>query len=122
VRTSDFPQIIEPAGAATHVVTRATLLGAPSIIALAGTGPTGVIWVDGELWHGTWQEETSDVRRIDTQTGEALERLDMSTGTGVSDLESDGSDRFFCGGGSSGKGRAIRHRGRRRDDLGSRFA
>ncbi len=69
---------------------------------------TGVTWVDGELWHGTWQEEASDVRRIDPETGEVLERLEMPAGTGVSGLESDKRDRFFCGGGSSGKVRAIR--------------
>jgi glutamine cyclotransferase len=69
---------------------------------------TGVTWVDDELWHGTWQDETSDVRRIDPETGEVLVRLDMPTGTGVSGLESDGGDRFFCGGGRSGKLRAIR--------------
>ncbi len=69
---------------------------------------TGVTWVEGELWHGTWQDETSDIRRIDPATGEVMERLDMPAGTGVSGLESDGGDRFFCGGGSSGKVRAIR--------------
>ncbi len=69
---------------------------------------TGVTWVDGELWHGTWQDEASDVRRIDPATGEVLERLEMPAGTGVSGLESDGGDRFFCGGGNSGKVRAIR--------------
>jgi glutamine cyclotransferase len=69
---------------------------------------TGVTWVDGELWHGTWENDESDVRRIDPQTGEALERLEMPAGTGVSGLESDGADRFFCGGGGSGKLRAIR--------------
>ena len=69
---------------------------------------TGVTWVDGELWHGTWQDEQSDVRRIDPQTGEVLESLQMPPGTGVSGLESDGGDRFFCGGGSSGKVRIIR--------------
>lgn len=70
---------------------------------------TGVTWVDGELWHGTWEEnDDSDVRRIDLQTGEVLESLEMPPGTGVSGLESDGSDRFFCGGGRSGKVRAIR--------------
>ena len=72
---------------------------------------TGVTWVDGELWHGTWQEDTSDVRRIDPETGEVLERLDMHPGAGVSGLESDGGDRFFCGGGHSGKVRAIRRPG-----------
>lgn len=68
---------------------------------------TGVTWVDGELWHGTWQDEASDVRRIDPETGEVLECLEMPAGTGVSGLESDQGDRFFCGGGSSGKVRAI---------------
>jgi glutamine cyclotransferase len=69
---------------------------------------TGVTWVDGDLWHGTWEGEESDVRRIDPQTGEALERLEMPAGVGVSGLESDGGDRFFCGGGTSGKVRAVR--------------
>ncbi len=69
---------------------------------------TGVTWVDGELWHGTWEEEASDVRRIDPETGEVLERLEMPAGTGVSGLESDGGERFFCGGGRSGKMRVIR--------------
>lgn len=69
---------------------------------------TGVTWVDGELWHGTWDGDESDVRRIDPITGEVLERLEMPEGTGVSGLESDGGDRFFAGGGGSGKVRAIR--------------
>jgi glutamine cyclotransferase len=69
---------------------------------------TGVTWVDGELWHGTWEGDESDVRRIDPRTGEALERLEMPAGVGVSGLESDGGDQFFCGGGSSGKVRAVR--------------
>lgn len=69
---------------------------------------TGVTWVDGELWHGTWQDEQSDIRHIDPETGAVLERLDMPEGTGVSGLESDGADRFFCGGGQSGKVRAVR--------------
>ena len=69
---------------------------------------TGVTWVDGELWHGTWEGDESDVRRIDPQTGEVLERLDMPPGVGVSGLESDGGDQFFCGGGASGKVRAVR--------------
>jgi glutamine cyclotransferase len=69
---------------------------------------TGVTWVDGELWHGTWEADESDVRRIDPQTGEVLEQLDMPSGVGVSGLESDGGDRFFCGGGKTGKVRAVR--------------
>jgi glutamine cyclotransferase len=69
---------------------------------------TGVTWVDGELWHGTWEGKESDVRRIDPRTGEVLERLEMPPGAGVSGIESDGSDRFFCGSGSGGTVRAIR--------------
>lgn len=69
---------------------------------------TGVTWVDGELWHGTWEGEASDVRRIDPATGEVFERLDMPVETGVSGLESDGSGQFFCGGGNSGKVKVIR--------------
>jgi glutamine cyclotransferase len=69
---------------------------------------TGVTWVDGELWHGTWEGEDSDLRRVDPKTGEAMERIEMPRGVYVSGLESDGGDRFFCGGGSSGKVRAVR--------------
>jgi glutamine cyclotransferase len=69
---------------------------------------TGVTWVDGELWHGTWEGDESELRHIDAQTGEVLERLDMPAGVTVSGLESDGGDRFFCGGGNSGKVRAVR--------------
>lgn len=69
---------------------------------------TGVTWIDGELWHGTWEGDASDLTRVDPQTGEVLERLEMPAGTAVSGLESDGGDRFFCGGGNSGKVRAVR--------------
>ena len=69
---------------------------------------TGVTWTDGELWHATWEGDQSDLRRVDPQTGEVLERLEMPAGVGVSGLESDGGDRFFCGGGGSGKVRAVR--------------
>jgi glutamine cyclotransferase len=69
---------------------------------------TGVTWLDGELWHGTWEGEESDVRRIDSETGAVLETLKMPEGAGVSGLEADDAGRFFCGGGDSGKLRAIR--------------
>jgi glutamine cyclotransferase len=69
---------------------------------------TGVTWVDGELWHATWEGDECDVRRIDPQSGETLERLEMPPGTFVSGLESDGDDRFYCGGGTTGKVRAVR--------------
>ena len=69
---------------------------------------TGVSWIDGELWHGSWEGDESDLTRIDPQTGRVLESIDMPPGIGVSGLESDGADEFFCGGGSSGKVRAVR--------------
>ena len=74
---------------------------------------TGVTWVDDELWHGTWEGDESDLRRIDPRTGEALERIEMPRGVAVSGLESNGSDQFFCGGGNSGKVRVVRRPQRR---------
>ena len=78
---------------------------------------TGVTWVDGELWHGTWEGDESDLRRVDPRTSEVLERIEMPRGVVVSGLDSNGSDQFFCGGGSSGKVRAVR-----RPNRGSRVA
>ena len=69
---------------------------------------TGVTWLDKELWHGTWEGDSSDLTRIDPETGEVLESIDLPGGTGVSGLECDGKERFFCGGGQSGKVRVIR--------------
>ena len=74
---------------------------------------TGVTWVDGQLWHGTWEGDQSDLRRIDPQTGAVLESLEMPAGVGVSGLESDGAARFFCGGGKSGRVGAVRRPNRR---------
>jgi glutamine cyclotransferase len=68
---------------------------------------TGVTWIDGELWHGTWESDESELRRIDPRTGKVLESLEMPPGVGVSGLDSDG-DQFFCGGGNSAKVRAVR--------------
>src|SRR3982075_1488136 len=69
---------------------------------------TGVTWVDGELWHGRREADASSLMRVDPTTGDVLERLDMPPGVAISGLESDGGDRFFCGGGSSGKVRVVR--------------
>ena len=69
---------------------------------------TGVTWVDGELWHGIWEGDESALRHIDPATGKVLEQVDLPQGLGVSGLESDGADRFFCGGGPSGTVRAVR--------------
>ena len=69
---------------------------------------TGVTWVEGQLWHGTWEGDESELRQVDSKTGEVLQSLKMPAGVGVSGLESDGRDQFFCGGGGSGKVRAVR--------------
>jgi glutamine cyclotransferase len=69
---------------------------------------TGVTWVDGELWHATSEGDESELRRIDVETGAVQESLEMLHGFKVSGLESDGGDRFFCGGQTSGKVRAVR--------------
>jgi len=69
---------------------------------------TGVTWVEGELWHATWEGDESEIRRIDPQSGAVLERLEMPAGVGVSGLESDGAGLFYAGGGGSGKVRAVR--------------
>ena len=79
---------------------------------------TGVTWIDGELWHGTWEGDESELRRVDPRTGKVLERLEMPPGVHVSGLESNGSDLFLCGGGSTGKVRAVR-RPKRRSAAGS---
>ena len=69
---------------------------------------TGVTWVDGDLWHGTWEAGESELRRVDPETGEVREMLLLPAGVRVSGLESDGGDRFFCGGGSRGTVTAVR--------------
>jgi DNA-binding beta-propeller fold protein YncE len=69
---------------------------------------TGVTWVDGEMWHGTLENDQSELRQVDPQTGEVRQRLAMPAGNLVSGLESDGKDRFFCGGGGSKTVRAVR--------------
>lgn len=69
---------------------------------------TGVTWVDGQLWHATLEEGASELRRIDARSSEVLERLQMPEGALITGLESDGADQFYCGGGASGKVRAVR--------------
>ena len=75
---------------------------------------TGVTWVDEELWHGTWEDDASELRQIDPDTGEILETIEMPSGVGVSGLDSDGGGLFFCGGGGSGTVRVVRRPDRSR--------
>lgn len=69
---------------------------------------TGVTWVDGELWHATLENDVSELRHVDADTGEVLESLEMPAGARVSGLESDGGELFFCGGGNKGTVRTVR--------------
>jgi glutamine cyclotransferase len=69
---------------------------------------TGVTWVDGQLWHATWEEDACELRHVDENTGKVLESVEMPPGAHVSGLEFDGKDRFYCGGGKSGKVRAVK--------------
>jgi glutamine cyclotransferase len=69
---------------------------------------TGVTWVDGQMWHGTWENDESEIRRVDVHSGAVQEALVMPAGMNVSGLEADGKDRFYCGGGRTGKVRAVR--------------
>jgi glutamine cyclotransferase len=69
---------------------------------------TGVTWIDGELWHGTWEGDESELRHIDPDSGAVLERLQMPRDTGVSGLGADDTGVFYCGGGASGTVRAVR--------------
>src|ERR1041385_1246580 len=69
---------------------------------------TGVTWVDGELWHGTWEGDDADLRQVDPATGDVLTRLTIPAGMAVRGLESDQRDLFYVGGGGSGRIRAVR--------------
>ena len=74
---------------------------------------TGVSFVHGELWHGTWEGDESELRHVDAESGAVLERLAMPAGKNISGLESDGADLFYCGGGPTGKVRAVRRPAKR---------
>jgi glutamine cyclotransferase len=74
---------------------------------------TGVTWVDGELWHGTWEGSDADIRQVDPETGEVLTRLTMPEGMEVTGLESDQRDLFYAGGGPSGRVRSVRRPSKR---------
>ncbi|MBZ4341414.1 glutaminyl-peptide cyclotransferase, partial [Mycobacterium tuberculosis] len=41
---------------------------------------TGVTWVDGELWHATWENNSSEIRHIDPATGTVFEAMEMPPG------------------------------------------
>jgi len=69
---------------------------------------TGVTWADGELWHATWENDESELRRIDPTSGAVLEQVGMPKDIAVSGLEWNGRDAFYCGGATSGKVRVVK--------------
>jgi glutamine cyclotransferase len=69
---------------------------------------TGVTFAEGELWHATMDGDYSELREIDTTTSEVRRRVCLPEGVTVSGLESNGRDLLYCGGGSSGRVRALR--------------
>jgi glutamine cyclotransferase len=69
---------------------------------------TGVSFCEGELWHGTLEQDQSELRHVDRASGEVLESATMPAGAEIHGLESDGKDRFFCGGGRGGKVRVVK--------------
>jgi len=73
---------------------------------------TGVSFVDGELWHGTWEDNAAELRRVDPATGRVLETLEMPDGDGVSGLEAKG-DLLFCGGIKAPVVRAVKRPARK---------
>src|SRR5215470_8514715 len=52
---------------------------------------TGVSWVNGQLWHATLEADESEIRRVNPETGEVLERLELPAGVAVSGMEVDGA-------------------------------
>jgi streptogramin lyase len=59
---------------------------------------TGVTWHDGELWHAVSDEGTHELRRVDPETGDVLDRLEAPDDVPLSGLATDGR-AFYCGGG-----------------------
>jgi streptogramin lyase len=69
---------------------------------------TGVTFADGDLWHGAEEAGQGELRRVDPQSGEVIEALAMPGGAFVSGLEYAGDNRFYAGGGRSGRLRVVR--------------
>ncbi len=74
---------------------------------------TGVTFVGDQLWHGTDENGESELRHVDPNSSEVLERLALPAGMGLSGLELGIADEsaapaLLCGGSRSGKIRVIR--------------
>ncbi|MFO0554437.1 MAG: glutamine cyclotransferase [Polyangiaceae bacterium] len=70
---------------------------------------TGVTWAAAELWHGV-DEEGSELRHVDAESGEVLERLALPANVRCSGLESDPDGRLWFGDRSSGTLRAVKRK------------
>lgn len=71
---------------------------------------TGVSFADGELWHGTYEDDTSELRRIDPESGRVLESVEVPGG--ISGVEAKG-DVVYCGAIKSPTVRAVKKPGRK---------
>ena len=69
---------------------------------------TGVTFAEGELWHGAIEGGEAELRCVDPDSGEVREALAMPGGAFLSGLEYGGEDRFYAGGGKSGRLRVVR--------------
>src|SRR2546425_4777616 len=68
---------------------------------------TGVTWVDGELWHATWEGDESDLRRGEPPTGEDIEKREMAPGGSASGRGCGRGGQLLCGGGKDREGRDV---------------
>jgi hypothetical protein len=68
---------------------------------------TGVTFAERELWHGAIEAGQAELRRVEPSSGEVFEALALPDAF-LSGLEYDGKDRFYAGGGKSGRLRVIR--------------
>ncbi len=68
---------------------------------------TGVTFAEGDLWHGASEEGRAELRRVEPSSGEVREALSLPD-VFLSGLEYDGKDRFYAGGGKSGRLRVVR--------------
>ena len=67
---------------------------------------TGVTWLKGDLWHATWEDEQSELRKINKNTGEVEESYRIESKKIITGLTHD-NNQFYAGGGDSGSIRTI---------------
>lgn len=76
---------------------------------------TGITWRSGELWHGSEEardaQEGTELRRLDPESGEVFEVVELPPGAPCSGLAADQEGRFFCGDSRTGEVRAVERQG-----------